>query len=89
MLPDANNDQSPPTPKRRGFANMSPERLREVARRGGQAAHKAGTAHEFTSEKAREAGRKGGLATQRHRRPAEEHAQAPESTPELSEAERH
>lgn len=85
MLPDANNEQTPPAPKRRGFANMSPERLREVARRGGQAAHKAGTAHEFTSEKAREAGRKGGLATQRHRRPAAEQPPAPESTPEPAE----
>jgi len=69
MLPNPNDEQSQQPPKRRGFANMTPERLREVARRGGQAAHRAGTAHEFTAEQAREAGRKGGLATQRGRRP--------------------
>ncbi len=45
---------------KRGFASMDPERQREVARRGGKAAHAKGRAHEFTSEQAREAGRKGG-----------------------------
>jgi general stress protein YciG len=35
----------------------------EIARKGGKAAHTAGTAHEFTSDEAREAGRKGGRAT--------------------------
>lgn len=45
---------------RRGFASLSPEERREVARKGGIAAHKMGTAHEFTSEEARDAGRKGG-----------------------------
>jgi uncharacterized protein len=47
---------------RRGFASMDPEKQREIARKGGQAAHSKGTAHEFTSEEAREAGRKGGEA---------------------------
>jgi general stress protein YciG len=47
---------------RRGFASMDQERVREIAARGGKAAHEKGTAHEFTSEEAREAGRKGGLA---------------------------
>jgi uncharacterized protein len=37
--------------------------VRELARKGGQAAHAAGTAHQFTSEEARDAGRKGGQAT--------------------------
>jgi general stress protein YciG len=46
----------------RGFASMDEERVREIASRGGKAAHEKGTAHEFTSEEAREAGRKGGLA---------------------------
>jgi uncharacterized protein len=55
-------------PKRRGFAAMDPERVREFARRGGLAAHRAGTAHEFTPEEARVAGRKGGLALQASRR---------------------
>ena len=45
---------------RRGFAVMAPERVRAFARRGGKAAHLAGTAHEFTTDEARAAGRKGG-----------------------------
>lgn len=49
--------------KRRGFAVMSREAVSAIARKGGVAAHKAGTAHEFTQDEAREAGRKGGLAT--------------------------
>jgi general stress protein YciG len=43
----------------------------EIARKGGKAAHTAGTAHEFTAEEAREAGRKGGKATHAKRRGAE------------------
>jgi general stress protein YciG len=54
--------QAAPAKKRRGFAAMDREQVREFARRGGAAAHRAGTAHEFTSEEARAAGRKGGLA---------------------------
>lgn len=37
--------------------------MSELAKRGGKAAHKAGTAHQFTSDEARIAGRKGGMAT--------------------------
>jgi general stress protein YciG len=44
----------------RGFASMDPEEQREIARKGGKAAHEKGTAHEFTSDEARAAGRKGG-----------------------------
>ncbi len=44
---------------------MDPERRREVASRGGKAAHERGTAHEFTPDEAREAGRKGGQAGRR------------------------
>jgi uncharacterized protein len=44
----------------RGFASMDRERQREIARKGGRAAHARGTAHEFTSDEARAAGRKGG-----------------------------
>ncbi len=44
----------------RGFAAMDAERQREIARKGGKAAHERGTAHEFTSDEARAAGRKGG-----------------------------
>ena len=46
--------------ERRGFASMSPEKQREIASKGGRAAHQRGTAHEWTSEEARSAGRKGG-----------------------------
>jgi general stress protein YciG len=46
--------------ERRGFASMSPEKQREIASKGGRAAHQKGTAHEWTSEEARNAGRKGG-----------------------------
>ena len=46
--------------RNRGFASMNSERQREIARKGGKAAHEKGTAHEFTSEEARAAGRKGG-----------------------------
>ena len=44
----------------RGFASMDTEKQREIARKGGRAAHEKGTAHEFTSDEARAAGRKGG-----------------------------
>ena len=50
------------TGKGRGFAGMDPEKQREIASKGGQAAPEKSTAHEFTSEEAREAGRKGGQA---------------------------
>jgi general stress protein YciG len=46
--------------ERRGFASMTPEKQREIASKGGRAAHAKGTAHEWTSEEARNAGRKGG-----------------------------
>ena len=48
--------------KKRGFASMDAARQREIASKGGRAAHEKGTAHEFTPEEAREAGRKGGQA---------------------------
>jgi len=43
-----------------GFAKMDRAKQREIARKGGMAAHQKGTAHEFTAEEARFAGRKGG-----------------------------
>ena len=46
--------------ERRGFASMSPEKQREIASKGGRAAHEKGTAHEWTPDEARHAGRKGG-----------------------------
>ena len=39
---------------------MAAEKQREIASKGGRAAHLKGTAHEWTSEEARAAGRKGG-----------------------------
>lgn len=51
----------------RGFAGMDEEKQREIARKGGHAAHEKGTAHEFDSAEAREAGRKGGEAVSRNR----------------------
>ncbi|MGZ3940118.1 MAG: KGG domain-containing protein [Flavisolibacter sp.] len=44
----------------RGFAAMDAEKQREIARKGGRAAHEQGVAHEWSSHEAREAGKKGG-----------------------------
>lgn len=52
----------------RGFASMDPDKQREIARKGGRAAHEKGTAHEWTSDEARNAGRKGGLVSHQRRR---------------------
>ena len=46
--------------ERRGFASMSVDKQREIASKGGRAAHEKGTAHEWTPDEARSAGRKGG-----------------------------
>jgi uncharacterized protein len=51
----------------RGFASMDEEKQREIASKGGKAAHDKGTAHEFTPEEAREAGRKGGEVVSKDR----------------------
>src|SRR5262249_26800929 len=58
----------------RGFASMDRNKQREIASKGGKAAHQKGTAHEWTSEEAREAGRKGGMAS--HRRKQEQQGSA-------------
>lgn len=58
---DANSRSS-----RRGFASMDPEQQRQIASRGGKAAHASGNAHQFNATEAREAGRKGGLAGRRN-----------------------
>ena len=47
---------------------MDRARQREIASKGGKAAHQKGTAHEWTSDEARDAGRKGGLASHKRRR---------------------
>ncbi len=46
---------------------MDRAKQREIASKGGKAAHQKGTAHEWTSEEAREAGRKGGMASHRRK----------------------
>jgi general stress protein YciG len=75
LVPDSppraaeSHDDRPRRP--RGFAAMDRALVSEIARKGGKAAHTAGTAHEFTAEEAREAGRKGGKATHAKRRSSE------------------
>lgn len=54
------------------FQHLPPEKKREIASKGGKAAHELGTAHEFTSEEARIAGYKGICARQEKRRKAKE-----------------
>ena len=62
---------------KRGFAAMDRIKQREIASKGGKAAHEKGTAHEWTIEEAKEAGRKGGAANHRHGAgPGEESAPA-------------
>lgn len=45
---------------KQGLASMSPERRREIQSMGGKAAHRKGTAHQWTQEEAKVNGRKGG-----------------------------
>lgn len=59
--------QSARTRSNRGFASMDTGKQKEIASKGGRAAHAKGTAHEFDSNEAREAGRKGGMAVSRNR----------------------
>ncbi|MDP9002632.1 MAG: KGG domain-containing protein [Myxococcota bacterium] len=51
----------------RGFASMDSSKQREIARKGGKAAHAQGRAHEFNPDEARNAGRKGGEIVSRDR----------------------
>ena len=51
----------------RGFASMDENKQREIASKGGRAAHQKGTAHEFDAGEARAAGRKGGVTVSRNR----------------------
>ena len=63
----------------RGFASMDPAKQREIASKGGKAAHQKGTAHEWTSEEAREAGRKGGMASHRRKQDGNDQGQPAEA----------
>lgn len=47
----------------RGFNSMDPDKQKELASKGGKAAHEQGTAHEWDSDEAREAGKKRALGT--------------------------
>ena len=51
----------------RGFAAMDQQKQREIASKGGRAAHVKGTAHQWSSDEARAAGRKGGEAVSQNR----------------------
>jgi general stress protein YciG len=51
----------------RGFAAMNEDKQRQIASKGGRAAHEKGTAHEFTSDEARLAGKKGGEVVSKNR----------------------
>lgn len=68
-----NSDAQPTQPvapvrtSNRGFASMDSAKQKEIARKGGQAAHRSGRAHEFDSREASEAGRKGGMVVSRDR----------------------
>ena len=63
----ASTPQTPRARSNRGFASMDRQKQREIASKGGRAAHAKGTAHEFDSGEARDAGRKGGVAVSRNR----------------------
>ena len=54
------SDETPRPRARRGFAAMSPEKQREIARKGGKSAHAKGVAHKWDSAEAQAAGRKAG-----------------------------
>jgi general stress protein YciG len=71
----------------RGFASMDRAKQREIASKGGKAAHQKGTAHEWTSEEAREAGRKGGMASHRRKLASRDQSTAGERSADESEAE--
>lgn len=70
----------------RGFASMDRSKQREIASKGGKAAHQKGTAHEWTSEEAREAGRKGGMASHRRRQGTLDAEPVEQGTPALPSA---
>ena len=66
----ANASESGSSPRgrsNRGFASMDRAKQREIASKGGRAAHEKGTAHEFDAGEARAAGRKGGVTVSKNR----------------------
>ena len=67
LTPTEGGEMSGTGKSKRGFASMDANRQREIASKGGRAAHAKGTAHEWTSDEARVAGRKGGEVVSRDR----------------------
>ena len=59
------------TPRKRGFALLDPDKMKQVAALGGRTAHAAGRAHQFSREEARAAARRS--VEVRTRRAAEQH----------------
>ena len=57
----------PPRSDHRGFAAMDEAKQRQIASKGGKAAHEKGTAHEFTRDEAQRAGKKGGEVVSQNR----------------------
>lgn len=55
--PALRDDDEPLPKKPRGFAAMSPERRRMLARKGGKSAHAMGLGHRFDSQSASAAGK--------------------------------
>lgn len=53
--------------KKKGFASMTPERLKEVCSKGGKSSQAKGNGHKWTPEEARKAGKKGGKKVSRDR----------------------
>ena len=66
--PEAEKQGKRPSAKR-GFAAIDPEKVREIASKGGKAAHAQGRAHQFQkgSEEAQRAGRLGAEAAKAKR----------------------
>ena len=68
ITPESNGQPSARSATRpRGFAALSPERMREIASQGGKKAHRLQRAHKWTAAEAKEAGRLGGKAAQAKR----------------------
>jgi general stress protein YciG len=63
----SNDNENRTSRSKRGFASMDPAKQKEIASKGGKAAHRQGVAHEWSSDEARAAGRKGGEAVSRNK----------------------
>lgn len=61
------SEETVTTKRAKGFATMTPDRVKEIAGQGGRAAHKKGKAHQFSTVEAIDAGRKGGQTISQNR----------------------